>query len=116
MHIIVTVTAWADRVHFICSLTAWGCQGAHNGPCDSLGWQGGDFAFSASFLILNEIMPPGRGMHVSPIELSDFENAAPDCCLLVRIRSRSRASSSNGLMPGDEERSFMSLRATEEEF
>ena len=59
---------------------------------------------------------PGRGMHVSPIELSDFENAAPDCCLLVRIRSRSRASSSNGLMPGDEERSFMSLRATEEEF
>lgn len=55
-------------------------------------------------------------MHVSPIELSDFENAAPDCCLLVRIRSRSRASSSNGLMPGDEERSFMSLRATEEEF
>ena len=55
-------------------------------------------------------------MHVSPIELSDFENAAPDCCLLVRIRSRSRASSSNGLMPGDEEWSFMSLRATEEEF
>ena len=49
----------AARVHLICSLTAWGCQGAHNGPCDSLGWQGGHFAFSASFLILNEIMPPG---------------------------------------------------------
>ena len=37
----------------------WGSQGAHNGLCDSLGWQGGNFAFSASFLILNEIMPPG---------------------------------------------------------
>ena len=44
---------------FFCSVTAWGCQGAHNGLCDSLGWQGGDFAFSASFLILNEIMRPG---------------------------------------------------------
>ena len=49
----------AARVYHIESLTAWGCQGAHNGPCDSLGWQGGDFAFSASFLILNEIMRPG---------------------------------------------------------
>ena len=27
---------------------------------NSLGWQGGDFAFSASFLILNEIMRPGH--------------------------------------------------------
>ena len=40
-------------------MTAWGCQGAHNGLCNSLGWQGGDFAFSASFLILNEIMLAG---------------------------------------------------------
>ena len=46
-------------MYLICFLTAWSCQGAHNGPCDSLGWQRGDFAFSASFLILNEIMPPG---------------------------------------------------------
>ena len=46
-------------MYLICSPTAWGCQGVHNGLCDSLGWQGGDFAFSASFLILNEIMPPG---------------------------------------------------------
>ena len=30
-----------------------------DGLCDSLGWQGGDFAFFASFLILNEIMLPG---------------------------------------------------------
>ena len=42
-----------------------GCQSASylhiidNGLCGSLGWQGGDFAFSASFLILNEIMRPG---------------------------------------------------------
>ena len=48
-------------MYLIYSLTAWGCQGAHNGLCDSLGWQGGDFAFSASFLILNEIMRPGGG-------------------------------------------------------
>ena len=40
-------------------LTAWGCQGATSLHSDSLGWQGGDFAFSASFLILNEIMRPG---------------------------------------------------------
>ena len=40
------------------SLTAWGCQGTQKELCDSLGWQGGDFAYSASFLILNEIMPP----------------------------------------------------------
>ena len=37
-----------------------GCQGAHNGLCDSLGWQVGDFTSFASFLILNEIMRPGR--------------------------------------------------------
>ena len=43
----------------ICSLKAWGCQGTYNGLCDSLGWQGGDFTYSASFLILNEIMPLG---------------------------------------------------------
>ena len=49
----------AAGVYHIYSLTAWGWQGAHNGLCDSQGWQGGDFAFSASFLILNEIMPPG---------------------------------------------------------
>ena len=48
----------AARVYLICSLTAWGCQGAHNGLCDSLGWQVGDFAFLAKFLILNKIMPP----------------------------------------------------------
>ena len=42
-------------------LTAWGWQGAHNGLCDSLGWQGGDFALTASFWILNEIMRPGPG-------------------------------------------------------
>ena len=39
-------------------MPAWGWQGGHNGLCDSLGWQGGDFALPASFLILNEIMPP----------------------------------------------------------
>ena len=38
----------------------WGCQGAHTGLCDSLDWQGEDFAYSASFLIFNEIMLPGR--------------------------------------------------------
>ena len=56
------MTLWqpgAGRLCLICSLTAWGCQSGHNGPCDSLGWQGGDFAFSASFWILNEIMRPG---------------------------------------------------------
>ena len=50
----------AGRLCLICSLTAWGCQSGHNGPFESLGWQGGDFAFSASFWILNEIMPPGH--------------------------------------------------------
>ena len=49
-------------MYVMCPLKAWGCQGAHNGLCDSLGWQGGDFAFSASFLILNEIMPTGDGI------------------------------------------------------
>ena len=49
-------------VHIMDPVIAWGWQGAHNGPCDSLGWQGGDFAFSASFLILNEIMPPAAGV------------------------------------------------------
>ena len=50
----------AARVCLICSVTAWGCQGTQNGLCDSLGWQDGDFAFSASFLILNKIMLPGK--------------------------------------------------------
>ena len=49
---------WAARVHLTYSVTAWGFQGAHNGPCNSLGWQGGNHAFSTSFLILNEIMHP----------------------------------------------------------
>ena len=46
----------AASMYLICYLTAWDCQGAHNGHSDSRGWWGGDFAFSASFLILNEIM------------------------------------------------------------
>ena len=67
----------AARVHLICSLTAWGCQGGHNGLCDSLGWKGGDFAFSASFLILNENTRP-RPPH-------------PQCRSCRRTRSSSRA-------------------------
>ena len=51
----------AARVYIMDHVTAGGCQGVHNGPCDSLGWQRGDFAFSASFWILNEIMLPGAG-------------------------------------------------------
>ena len=80
---------WQKRaviVHLIDPLIAWGYQGgdfvpfsslglpeyilfalwqpdsshsAQNGQCDSLGWQGEDFAFPISFLILNEIMLPG---------------------------------------------------------
>ena len=58
-------------MYLICSQTAWGCQGAHNRLCDSLGLQGGDFAFPASFLILNEIMHLGAGagddLHQGPV-------------------------------------------------
>ena len=65
----------AARVHLFCSVTAWGCQGAHNGLCDSLGWQGADFAFSASFLILNKIMPSGRCVASSNIWLGTIWRA-----------------------------------------
>ena len=70
VHLFDSLIAWgcqggdyapgAARVYLICSLAASGWQGGHYGPCDSLGWQSGDFAFSASFLILNEIMRPGE--------------------------------------------------------
>ena len=48
--------AWGFQGEILPLLTACGFQSAHNRLCDSLGWQGGDFAFPASFLILNEIM------------------------------------------------------------
>ena len=38
---------------------------------NSLGWQGGDFAFSASFLILNEIMRSGVGQAPSLVQESE---------------------------------------------
>ena len=69
-------------MHLICSLTAWGCQGAHNGLCDSLGWQGEDFTLSASFLILNEIMLPGPESF-SPIPTPLLSQVQPLCPFAV---------------------------------
>ena len=58
-------------------LTALGCQGVHNGLCDSLGWQGGDFAFSASFLILNENTRAGVATNVRIKVMQDTGDQRP---------------------------------------